>query len=322
MPLVAFYRRHFRETIFGTVVRSLIRASHAVVAHLAFAVRWLCAAPLRLGSRIAGSWRNVWQRAWNLWYRAKYVTRYYAARLKPALPWLLRSRETSNFTYDLTERNKAHIASALAVVLKRRPSELRGYIDELSGDNDLKAVVAARVKLLGRGVGLDPDARFGRRIGWYALVRALKPKVVVETGVEKGLGATVLCAALLKNASEGHPGLYFGTDIDPGAGILFVQPYRSTGEILCGDSIRSLEAMAHQVDLFINDSDHSADYEAREYRVILPKLSENGIIIGDNAHVTDELYKFSEETGRRFLFVREEPADHWYLGAGIGLSFK
>jgi hypothetical protein len=73
--------------------------------------------------------------------------------------------------------------------------------------------------------------------------------------------------------------------------------------------------------LFINDSDHSAEYEGREYRVIAPKLSAQAIIVGDNAHVTDELMKFSREIDRQFLFLREEPVNHWYLGAGIGRSF-
>jgi predicted O-methyltransferase YrrM len=164
-------------------------------------------------------------------------------------------------------------------------------------------------------------ARFGRRVGWYALVRALKPRVVVETGIEKGLGAMVLCAALQRNAEQGHPGRYYGTDIDPSAGMLLCEPYSSIGKILYGDSIESLQALAPPIDLFINDSDHSAEYEAREYRTIAPKLSERAIIVGDNAHVTDELLKFSRENGRHFLFFREEPANHWYLGAGIGLSF-
>jgi hypothetical protein len=94
------------------------------------------------------------------------------------------------------------------------------------------------------------------------------------------------------------------------------------GTILYGDSIDSLTALDVTVDVFVNDSDHSAEYEGREYRVIASKLSERAVIIADNAHVTDELLKFSRETGRQFLFFREEPANHWYLGAGIGLSFK
>jgi hypothetical protein len=75
------------------------------------------------------------------------------------------------------------------------------------------------------------------------------------------------------------------------------------------------------VDLFINDSDHSAEYEAREYEAIAPLLSENAVILGDNAHVTDKLARFSREQGRNFLMFNERPKDHWYPGAGIGISF-
>jgi hypothetical protein len=255
-------------------------------------------------------------------YRAAYVAKYYWPRLRTGVFWLVESRETSNFTFDLTPRNDAHLAHLLALILGRSPEEITGYIDELRRDRALREAIAAQVELAGRKGGYDPVARFGRRAGWYALVRAMKPQVVIETGVEKGLGATVLCAALLQNSKEGYQGRYYGTDIDRGAGLLFCEPYRSMGEILYGDSIESLVALDVAVDIFINDSDHSADYEGREYRVIAPKLSDRAVIIGDNAHVTDELLKFSCETGRRFLFFREEPANHWYLGAGIGLSFK
>ena len=39
---------------------------------------------------------------------------------------------------------------------------------------------------------------YGRRLGWYALVRALKPRTVVETGADKGLGSCVLAALRLR----------------------------------------------------------------------------------------------------------------------------
>jgi hypothetical protein len=79
--------------------------------------------------------------------------------------------------------------------------------------------------------------------------------------------------------------------------------------------------MSGPVDLFINDSDHSADYEYREYQVIAPKLSANAVILGDNAHTNDKLARYSEETGRSYLFFKEDPAEHWYPGGGIGFSF-
>jgi hypothetical protein len=93
------------------------------------------------------------------------------------------------------------------------------------------------------------------------------------------------------------------------------------GKILYGDSITSLKTLSEPVDLFINDSDHSADYEAREYEVIAPLLSKTALILGDNSHVTDKLARFSRQQGRHFLMFHERPKDHWYPGAGIGISF-
>lgn len=255
-------------------------------------------------------------------YRAAYVFRYHLPRMHTGIAWLFQSRESSNFTYDLTQRNEKHLAQLLAFAVQRPAKEIEGYIRELREDQAFKDAVIGVVNRLGRDGGYDATARFGRRVGWYALVRAMKPKVVVETGIEKGLGAAVLCAALWRNAQEGHDGHYYGTDIDTAAGQLLVEPYRTMGTILYGDSIASLTAIDASIDVFINDSDHSAEYEAREYQTVVSKLSERAVIIGDNAHVTDELLEFSNQTGRDFLFFREEPAGHWYLGAGIGFSFK
>ena len=98
-------------------------------------------------------------------------------------------------------------------------------------------------------------------------------------------------------------------------------PYREAGEILYGDSIESLQRLEGPIDLFINDSDHSAEYEEREYACIASKLSPGAVVLGDNAHVTDKLYQFASATGRRFLFFSEKPADHWYPGAGIGAAW-
>jgi hypothetical protein len=39
------------------------------------------------------------------------------------------------------------------------------------------------------------------------------------------------------------------------------------------------------------------------------------------ANVFDVSVADVEENGRRFLFFKEEPAQHWYPGAGIGFSY-
>ena len=170
--------------------------------------------------------------------------------------------------------------------------------------------------------GSDIEINYGRRLGWYTFVRVLKPRIVVETGVDHGVGSCVLASALLRNISEGYAGKYYGTEIRSEAGQFFTGKYAAAGKILYDDSIESLKNLDEKIDLFVNDSDHSSEYEFREYLTIAEKLSCRSVILGDNAHVTDCLSRFSREVGRNFIFFAEKPDLHWYPGAGIGISYS
>lgn len=254
--------------------------------------------------------------------RALIGLRYFRRPLGHLARWLITSRERTNFTYALEATNQRYLASMVATVADIPFDVADGYVREIESDHALRRHVLEATARSDRTSEADRRVEFGRRVGWYAIARACKPRVVVETGVDKGLGACVLTAALMRNALEGKHGRYYGTDIDAGAGYLLSGPYAEYGEILRGDSIASLEAFSHVIDMFVNDSDHTATYEAREYATIEGKLSPEAVILGDNAHVTDALLEFSLRTGRRFLFFQEKPADHWYPGAGIGISFR
>jgi predicted O-methyltransferase YrrM len=242
---------------------------------------------------------------------------YYGRKVRTVCSTVLATGETHNFTYDLGERNLRYLAETITVATGLASAQIETYVQKGKNDTALRAHVLANHKMPPR----DLVSPFGRRLGWYARARAIKPQVIVETGVEHGHGAVILCAALIRNASEGRPGRYFGTDIDPDAGRLLTGPYAAVGKILYGDSIQSLTRLNESIDMFVNDSDHSDDYEYREYHVVASKLSQRAIVLGDNAHVTDKLLMFSRETGRDFLFFPEEPKNHWYPGAGIGISF-
>jgi hypothetical protein len=253
--------------------------------------------------------------------RFRLALRYYIPQLRRLIGWSVSSREFTNFTYEITPENCDYLAHTISVVTGASYSRSKDCICEIQGDEDLKRLVIAQTRKSAQRYSADEQCAFGRRLGWYAFVRILKPRVVVETGVDKGLGAVVLCAALMRNEAEGFPGRYYGTDINPNAGFLLAEPYSRMGSILYGDSVTSLQSIP-EIDIFINDSDHSAEYERREYETIAPKLSpEGGLILGDNCHCTNALAAFSELQGRQFIFFREEPKDHWYPGAGIGISF-
>lgn len=254
-------------------------------------------------------------------YRFRIASPAFLRPFGQTVAWLVRSREHTNFTYDLTERNRLHLAWFISETTGTPPNVVSDYFGELDHDEALAAHLRDATRRNPRAIMADERARYARRVGWYAYARILKPRVSVETGIDKGLGTCVLAAALLRNASEGHPGIVYGTDINPEAGYLIGSPYADVVRILRGDSKLSLSRLDAKIDLFINDSDHSAGYEAQEYEVIRGRLAERAIIIGDNAHSSDALAEFASRTGRSFLFFREQPRDHWYGGAGIGVCF-
>lgn len=236
--------------------------------------------------------------------------------------WLLNSNESSNFTYELTTLNISYLCSFVSVITQVSVDKIEGYVKELQEDTKLKNHVYQKLSSSPYRSVADLEAHYGRRLGWYAFVRAKKPKVVVETGIDKGLGSCVLTSALTRNIAEGYPGQYYGIDINPQAGMLFSEPYSSCGQLVFSDAIAFLREFNSHIDIHINDSDHSEDYEFKEYITIQEKLLSDSLIIGDNAHCNDKLRRFAQDSKRQFIFFQENPENHMYPGAGIGVAFR
>jgi GT2 family glycosyltransferase len=253
--------------------------------------------------------------------RVQLALGYVSRPLQELIAWLGTSSETTNLTYDLAPENSLHLAWMLSLVTGTPLPIIGEFLSELEQDLGLKHHIKTKTVQSSRRLTADADAKYGRRVGWYALVRALKPQIVVETGVDKGLGTCVLAAALMKNRAEGHEGYLYATEIDPSAGFLFAAPYDQVGKIIYGDSITTLRGMTKPIDLFIADSAHSAEYERGEYETVMNRLSPHAVVVSDNAHVTQELAHFAERTGRQFLYFQERPQAHFYPGAGMGIAY-
>lgn len=246
---------------------------------------------------------------------------YLAPKLVEYAKWLAYSDEGSNYTYSLS--NIHHLAGWVDGVTGCGLEVAAKYIHEIHTDGELADHVMnaetepqSKERYQKHGSSL-----FGRRIGWYTIVRILKPRFIIETGVDRGLGAVILCRALQRNHSEGVRGHYLGTDINPSAGYLLHGSFAEYGRIVYGDSIETLKNLTQPIDLFINDSDHSAEYERIEYQTITPRLHKKSVVLGDNSHATNELYKFACSEKWSFLHYSETPEGHWYPGAGIGAAF-
>ncbi|QGN50403.1 class I SAM-dependent methyltransferase [Micromonospora sp. WMMD558] len=254
--------------------------------------------------------------------RLRAVARYDAKVLSTSARWLVQSREHHNYTYDLTPLSRNHLAWFVSVVCDIPVKQVRAYLDEIEADDNLRQHLQQAIAGAERRGLADKQIRYARRIGWYAIVRAAKPKHIVETGVDKGLGSVVLAAALLRNAAEGHPGRVTSLDINPEAGYLAkVEPWSEVVDLVIGDSLASIAALDRPVDLFLHDSDHSTAHERREFTAVEPKLAPGALLLTDNVTITNVLAEHAERTGRKFLAYRETPANHWYPGDGIGVAW-
>ncbi|MFI7550292.1 O-methyltransferase [Micromonospora sediminimaris] len=250
------------------------------------------------------------------------VARHDAKVLRTSARWLVASREHHNYTYELTKLSRHHLAWFVSVVCELPVKQVRKYLAEIESDDVLRQHISSAVAGAARRGLADKQVRYARRIGWYAIVRAKRPKHIVETGVDKGLGSCVLAAALLRNAAEGHPGRVSSIDINPEAGYLArTAPWSEVIDLVIGDSVESITALDRPVDLFLHDSDHSRAYERREFAAVEAKLAPGAVLLTDNVTHTNVLAEHAERTGRRFLAYRETPANHWYPGDGIGVAW-
>jgi predicted O-methyltransferase YrrM len=244
--------------------------------------------------------------------RAQRVTKHELAALRKSARWVVRSHEHTNWTYDLTPLNMSYLGWFVAEVTDRPITEIREYLEELAFD----AALGQHITASSHGRMADTPPRYGRRFGWYSIVRATKPRRIVETGTDKGLGSLVLGSALLRNGS----GRILTVDNDETSGFLIGGRWATSIDRVIGDSHGVLRGLTDPVDLFIHDSVHTETFERCEYDLVLPHLSQDALVLSDNAHTCPALMRWAEDNGRTFRFFAESPLEHWYPGGGIGVA--
>jgi predicted O-methyltransferase YrrM len=250
-------------------------------------------------------------------FRVKSILVFNAINILKSLKWLVTRSEFTNYSYEITGLNRNYLIAFIAYVTKKDFSFVNGIFLEIENNKEFQKYLEHQISKIQRKYELPEQVYFARRLGWYALIRILKPEVVVETGTDKGLG-TLLIAQALKENSHGK---VYSFDIDPFSGILIDLKDWGNIELVKGDSIENLKKM-EKIDMFIHDSDHSKNHEMSEYESIQKSLSTNSIVISDNSQFTSALLEWSTKNNRKFLFFKEESKNHWYPGDGIGVSHK
>lgn len=248
--------------------------------------------------------------------RIKLVAAYDAHLIGRSVDWLVRSRETTNLTYDLESLNWDQLGWFVSAVTGADIGQVRAWMRELENDNDLAEHLTKRLSSNPRRGISATEPHWARRLGWYAIVRAMKPGHVVETGTHLGLGSCAIAAALLRN---GH-GRLTTIDVEPKSGYLIGGPWATVTERRTGNSV-DLLAESKDVDIFLHDSLHTYDYETRELKAVEPNLRANAIVLSDNAHCSSALSDWAERKGLHYLFFKERPSRHWWPGDGIGAAW-
>lgn len=158
----------------------------------------------------------------------------------------------------------------------------------------------------------------------YATTRALKPRLVLETGVCYGVTSAYILKALDTNQvgnlhSVDLPPL--GKDGDKHVGRLIPPELRGRWTLHRGVSGRVLSpllARLGSIDLFIHDSLHTYRNMQREFEAAWPHLRPGGVLISDDVEGNAAFQELAERSDiANFAVVQEQGKD-----ALLGIAVK
>ncbi len=233
------------------------------------------------------------------------------------LAFVLTDPEPDNFTYEVA--NESDLAAWVQAVSGADHAAVQAALAEPLCDRALRARLRQATR--GHWWWSKPEPPFGRRRGWYALIRLLSPQLVIETGVHDGLGSLLLLRALERNAQSapGSGGRLVSFDVNPAAGWLVGSDRRWELRIESSrDGLPALLRRSEPVGMFIHDSLHTYDHERWELRSAAARLSPGGVLMSDNAHATPALAECCQEFGLAYHEFVERPVGHFYTGGTVG----
>jgi predicted O-methyltransferase YrrM len=155
----------------------------------------------------------------------------------------------------------------------------------------------------------------------YAVLRHLRPRVAVETGVANGFSTAFSLLALQRNG-EGHlhsidlpreighdyePGTFYegegraGIPSGSAPGWLIPAELKERWTLVLGRSQEALPPLLERletVDSFMHDSEHSFECMWFEFNAAWPHLRPGGLLLSDDVNSTEAFPRFAREQGR------------------------
>jgi predicted O-methyltransferase YrrM len=229
-----------------------------------------------------------------------------------------------------TRRCNTHCLVEVECYLSAPKGQLLAYYEELLGDqrllHGLNASIADATENHGFRKGIFAKGAIDS-IDWFAfqrtllyvLVRHLKPKVALETGVYYGGNTAFLLAALERNgggqllsvdlpdarirdevvdAESGtpyprHPMVgdseLYSTSLKPG----FIVPdyLRGAWSFVEGDSRQAIQDIVDPIDFYLHDSDHSHDFVVTEMTLAIDRMRADGCVVVDDINWSNGFFQ-------------------------------
>jgi hypothetical protein len=155
----------------------------------------------------------------------------------------------------------------------------------------------------------------------YALLRSIRPEVVVETGVANGFSTAFSLLALKANEAghlhsidlprevgrEYEPGTFFegegraGIPAGSEPGWLIPPALKERWTLILGRSQDQLPPLLERlgtVDTFMHDSEHSFDCMWFEFNAAWPALRPGGVLVSDDVNSTEAFGRFAAQERR------------------------
>jgi hypothetical protein len=177
----------------------------------------------------------------------------------------------------------------LASIANSTPRALRKFIDEPSRQVDFMDHLKGCIPALHE----TPDPicyLYAKKVLiQFALARAIKPDVIVETGVANGISSSYLLLACQMNGN-GH---VYSIDIDnkeylpsgERTGWIVPEYLRARWTLALGDArekLPQLLAELGEVDIFVHDSCHSYEHMEFEFNQAYPRIRSGGLLMSDD----------------------------------------
>ena len=161
-----------------------------------------------------------------------------------------------------------------------------------------------------RTVTLTYDAAFAIEEGsaflMYAMVRFLRPSVVLETGVANGHSSVLILNALRENGC----GELHSIDVSNDVGGLVVDKRQWHLHVLDVSSLKksfaAIVAQLAPIDLMVHDSDHSYQWMRFELETVYPRMSPRGMVACDDANICYGMIDFCAAHRVKPLFLVEK----------------